>query len=576
MSDRLPASPLRRPARLDHLIGFLLCIAQLALLMGTSDPVGVPRDESFYFYAADRAADWYVRLFDENVRSFSNEEIDRGWKYNHEHPVLMKTLFGLSHHLLVEKWGLVKDHRLGYRIPTMAMAGMAVWLAFLLGVMVQGRGVGLVAALALALQPRVFFHSHLACFDAPVTFAWLLICFTWLRATRSRRWGVLSGVALGIGLATKLNTFFVPFVLLCVSLVDLWQFRKRTGAFRAAGNARGPLTYMAWTAVSMVVLGIGLFFLHWPWLWYDTVQHVSWYVSFHAKHVHYPVDYLGTVYFKPPFPVHFPFVYALFTVPVPILVLGAVGLGTTLRRAWAAFRRPAEGPDRQGADLMLLANLAAPMLVIALPSTPIFGGTKHWMPAMPFLAVLAGLGAARVVAGLWGLSARFGAARAQLALTLGFGGLCMVPAAWATMKYGPHGPAYFNEIVGGAPGAAAIRMPRNFWGYSTVAVLPWLNAHAPKGALAFWHDATSGAIQAYQRDGALRPDVRYTGDWTAPYSDFSIYCDERAKYPEELDIWREYGSDWPVTGHFVDGVQLVGVYQRKAPPVAPPVPPGAR
>ena len=30
---------------------------------------------------------------------------------------------------------------------------------------------------------------------------------------------------------------------------------------------------------------------------------------------------------------------------------------------------------------MVILNLVVPILIIALPNTPIFGGTKHWMPA---------------------------------------------------------------------------------------------------------------------------------------------------------------------------------------------------
>ena len=65
--------------------------------MATSSSVGVPRDESFYFYAGDLAAGWFERLADSDVDSLSKAEIERGFKYNREHPVLMKSLFGLSH-----------------------------------------------------------------------------------------------------------------------------------------------------------------------------------------------------------------------------------------------------------------------------------------------------------------------------------------------------------------------------------------------------------------------------------------------------------------------------------------------
>ena len=93
-------------------------------------------------------------------------------------------------------------------------------------------------------------------------------------------------------------------------------------------------------------------------------------------------------------------------------------------------------------------------------------------------------------------------------------------------------------------------------------MLDAINEKTEKGAYVFWHKATRGAIDTYKKTKQLRRDVRYTGDWTAAYSDWAVYHDQMEKLPEELDIWRAYGHDWPVDGYFVDGVQLMAVYQR--------------
>ena len=156
-------------------------------------------------------------------------------------------------------------------------------------------------------------------------------------------------------------------------------------------------------------------------------------------------------------------------------------------------------------------------------------------------------------------------------------GLAMLaPGAWATLEYGAHGPAYYNALAGGPPGAAELGMPRNFWGYSTVAVLPAVNERVEKRGYVFWHKATKWATDAYQRDGLLRKDVRYTGDWTAEFSDWAVYHDQREKTPEELDVWRAYGTELPVDGHFIDGLQIMALYRRPAPPKPPLIPAGGR
>lgn len=553
---------LRLPCHSDRICAILIALSFFACLFAHSDKVGIPRDESFYIEAADNAGEWYAGLFDSNVKSFSRQEIERGFKYNHEHPVLMKSLSGISHHLIhggrttpKQNWFSAHiSHLTAYRLPAMLMAAMSLYLTFLLGAMVAGKLGGFAAALALGTMPHFFFHSSLACFDGPVTFMWLAITYCFIRGTRSIKWGVLSGLVLGFGFATKLNIFFLPFLLLGLAILDVILNKRRTGTWKAA-EGRGPLTYYTVIAISMIVLGAGVFFAHWPWLWFDTWQHLQFYVSFHARHVHYPVDYLGHLLYRPPFPVHFPFIFSLFTVPVATIIFGFIGAYLAVRQSMRDLR---ETPRPEIRNLALIVNAIFPIALIALPWTPIFGGTKHWMPAMPFCAVFAGAGLAHIssklLAGLKPLFFR----PARICFVI----LMLSPAAEATATYGAHGAAYFNELAGGIPGAAALRMPRNFWGYSTNAVLNYITAAVPSNDQVFWHKATQSAINAYKRDGKLRSDITYSGDWTAPYSHWAIYHDQMEKWPEELDIWRSYGTEWPVDGFWLDGVSLITVYHR--------------
>ena len=559
--------------RRDWALAALLALLTCGLLMSTSADVGIPRDESFYLYAGDRAADWWLGLFDPSTPSFTRKAVEAGFGYNHEHPVLMKSLFGLSHRILHDQLGWISSPLLSYRLPSMVMWGLTIALTYLIGRALQSRAAGVVGALALLCLPRAYFHAHFACFDVPVTFTWVLTAFCALRALRSRRWAVASGVALGLGFATKLNTFFLPFALFFVFAYDAWRYRRETGAWRAAGEARGPLTYMAWTAGSMLLLGAVVFFAHWPWLWWDTVARLREYIAFHARHVHYPVDYLGTLWYDPPFPMHFPFVMTLTTVPVATLLLGGIGLWVLVGRTVARHKGGVDALRSTGpVELWFWVNLAVPILVIAAPHTPIFGGIKHWLPSMPFFAVAAGLGAERALHGLLGRTV-------APAWTVLAGAVLLLPAGVATARYAPMGEAYYNELVGGPAGAAELRLPRNFWGYITQGGLDALNARAEPNALAFWHDATRGSFDAYKAEGALRKDIKYTGDWTAAHSDWGLYHDQRDKHWEELDLWRAYGTDWPVDGVFVDGVQLLGLYHRPSAPtmpasLTPPWPPG--
>ncbi|MEE2644029.1 MAG: glycosyltransferase family 39 protein [Myxococcota bacterium] len=541
-------SPLldRSPDRRDHLVAVALTLLYLIWLIITQRQVGIPRDESIYFYAADRFSEWFQLLLDEGLAAFSRQGIDRGFAFNHEHPMLMKALFGLSHELLHKRWDLIGDPLLAYRLPTICFAAGLLWLCWRVAYRCGGRWAGLGALLALAMMPRLAFHARLACFDLPVTAMWFFAAWSFWSVLEGRRHLAVAGVTLGLAQATKLNTFFAPFTFALALALYLWRRKRHQLSWRSELRAQLRL-FLLLGLITLVV-----FYLHWPWLYYDTFRRVGAYIGFHARHVHYPVDYLGTLYYAPPFPLHFPFLFSALTIPAGTLALGLWGSWRLLERARA---RPPQTLPLEG---FILCNLMVPILVIALPNTPIFGGTKHWMPAMPFFAIAAGLAFAELVGALQRRWRRQGGTLAALVLLL----LFFSESAWATASYSAHGPAYYNSIAGGPPGAAALRMPRNFWGYSSVELLPYLNKEAPKEPLVFWHNATGIAVHHYKRAGRLSRGVGNSGDWTGPYSEIAIYHDHREKRPEEADLWWGLGSEWPVEGFFIDGVQQIGLYHR--------------
>src|SRR5262249_24544939 len=133
---------------------------------------------------------------------------------------------------------------------------------------------------------------------------------------------------------TKHNAWFIPFVLLlhyaCVVYPDV--------SLRPFSPPRIPLALVA-----MAVLGPLIFIGHWPWLWFDTLQHVRGYLSFHLHTNHYDIEYLGKNYNEPPSPASYPFVMTLFTVPTVTLVLALVGLYGCVHRPMREMIRRARG-----------------------------------------------------------------------------------------------------------------------------------------------------------------------------------------------------------------------------------------
>ena len=542
----------------DHVVGALLAALYVAWLMATARSLGFPRDESFYFHAGAQYGGWWVALFEHGNAALQQSAIDSAWAFNHEHPSLMKSLFGLSEHFLHGSWHVIPEASLAFRLPGMAAAGMAIWTTYLFGARAWTRRAGLVAALLLALMPRVFFHAHLACFDVPITAMWILCVYVHWRAQERRTlgWTIAVGIVFGLTLETKHNAWILPLVLVPHAI-----FVHRRAFLRELGRAR--LSVPA-SVVSMATIAPLVFYALWPYLWHDTFARLQWYVEFHLNHEYYNIEYLGKNYFGPPSPKSYLPVMVLATVPTVTMLLFAVGC---VDRARAQARRLLAGAhttgverDTRETDLLLGLSLAASVGPFFLSTTPIFGGTKHWMPAYPVLALFAGRGFDVVVTAMRAALPRVqGAAWAWTQTGLG---ACVVAAPLAvTIHSFPFGLSAYVPLVGGTAGGADLGLNRQFWGFTSQnAAEEYLNEHAPRDASVFIHDTTWDAWGRMQEEGRIRRDLRAVnspGEATISLVEHELHMNE-----VDYSIWVAYGATAPAYVVEHDGVPIVSVYRR--------------
>ncbi|MBX5483308.1 MAG: glycosyltransferase family 39 protein [Myxococcaceae bacterium] len=227
-----PFEPVREKERADTVIAWVLFTGAFAVLWATQRAIGFPRDESFYFYAAQNHAGWFELLFSHPSRALEDGSITRFFDYNHEHPALMKNLFGLSWLLFHKTLGWLPPAA-AFRIPALLVASAIAPMVYRMGSAVYGRAAGLFAAISFFLVPRQFFNSHLAAFDVPVAAAWLFVVYAFWRAQHHPGWFIGCGIAFGLGLATKHNTFFVPVVLAPFALYLAWKHSRHKPEARA-------------------------------------------------------------------------------------------------------------------------------------------------------------------------------------------------------------------------------------------------------------------------------------------------------------------------------------------------------
>lgn len=541
----------RHPRAVSLALGAGLALLYLVALMAT-DTMGFTRDESYYFHAGREYAGWFAEL-EENIdagemrESFTQEGIDKHWSYNPEHPVLMKTLFGLSDRYLHAERGWMSPS-LAMRFPTMVSGALMIFFTFLFALdAFRSRLAGVAAALSLALLPRLFFHSHLAVFDVGITAAWLATIYAYWRAFRSTPWVWTAGIVWGLALITKLNAFFIPFALLGhLALKSVYEWRvKRNHVYIP------PLPAALFT---MAVLGPILFYAGWPRHWFDTVERVTWYLEFHLRHEHYFVNYFGQNLWEPPFPWHYPFVMTLATTPVIILLLWFSGGLTMLVDTLVRWRRDGRlFADERATGLLLLINALLPFLVIARPSTPIFGGIKHWFPALPFLAILGGYGVMRFYE--WARALNPGASRPMVAALLV---VIVAPSAIATWSARDVGTGYYNEAVGNFTGGAERQGMRQFWGYASRMTLDWMNENLPPNALVNFQNTTYGSYAMYKEEHLLRDDIRISYNHST--ANCTVFHEQKAFAELEYELWSAYDTMSPsfVADHH--GVPMATVY----------------
>jgi hypothetical protein len=504
------------------------------------------RDESFYVYAAKNIASWLSALFTDPGMALDRGLIDRAWAYNWEHPAWMKLTFAWSW-LAQDKLGLFPNDSMAFRFPGMLTSGLLLWLIYAWGASVMPRRGALFSALAFATMPRVFYHSHLACFDVPIAFFVTLTAYAYWRALDDRRWIPVLGLVFGIALATKHNSWMLPVIFL-IHFAWLRADQARAGVVR-----RTSITWF----VSMIVIGPLVFVGTWPWLWHDTWNRIGNYVGFHLRHVHYTYEFMGVSYFEPPLPMSAPFIMTLFTVSLTVLALAVFGIIARRHELRPPYRlAPGDSTSRR-TDVLWLGCLAAPLLAIALPTSPIFGGTKHWLPAYPFLALFAGWGFLAVTE-----RAEIGAWMGRRWPTLAFAVLCLLPGAVQTAHSHPFGLSHYMPVVGGVPGAADLGMNRQFWGFTTGSLTAWLAERLPDGGSVWLCDTTAGAWAMLQADGVVPRNVRVARSMGE--ADFALVHHERHFAEVDYQAWAAYGTAQPVHVLLYDGVPIISVYENPA------------
>jgi 4-amino-4-deoxy-L-arabinose transferase-like glycosyltransferase len=477
LAGRYPSAMLARVmVQLRHeWITLLVGLVTVITLVATSRDMGVAWDEPIYMVASESYVAWVQQLFVHPAYALSDQGISDYWEVNHEHPPLDKLASGLV-------WAgarYIFDDLTAHRLANMLVAGALVALVYRVVAEMYGLAAGLAAAGALVTMPRFFYHAHLAALDVPETAAIFAVIFLFwtIRDRAGFRWTVGLGLVYGLALGTKINALFeLPVILLPWALV----FDGRRAVF----------IRLVW----MGLIGVAVWLLLWPWLYYQSLSRLVTYIDFLTLD-HYQIAqwYLGHMYLPPPW--HYPFVMTLAVVPLTLTLLGAIG---TLQVV--------SGGRGQALGWLFILGALIPILLLASGKSQAFDDERLLMPIFPCVAALAGIGFAAVTRGVRQLAQRYGRAAWSVPLVGLLTGMAFIPQLVTAYTYYPHLLSYYSESIAGLRGATHFGLETTYWSETYAAALPYLNANAPRGAM-IWVEAHDVMLY-YQVHGQLRSDLR--------------------------------------------------------------------
>jgi 4-amino-4-deoxy-L-arabinose transferase-like glycosyltransferase len=402
--------------------------AFIAVVLTLGDP-GITVDEPL---DVRPGRNYVATLLKQGSHFFDRKVVDAVYSDNAEHPPLGRWLLGIAS-TLGEPFEVVLRGadpldvyvRSG-RLAPAACFGALVGIVALVAGRAYGRGAGAAAGFALAVMPRCFAHAHLGALDTFVALFWTIALLATDGAIRSRRpVGAMAaaGAVWGLILLTKIHGWLLP------PIVVAWAFTRLPWR-------RATLGVSLWTGVGLLV-----FFLGWPWLWYDFPGRLMRYLGTGVARTSILVQYFGTTYADREVPWHYPWVYFAVTVPIGLHVFGCLGV--------------IQGWRRRGDVPLATVLMAAIGLLLALFSTrvPVYDGERLFLPVFPLWAIFIGLGFQTV----WELVDGRKALRVGLLGLLGGQALGMV---WMH----PFGLSYYNLLVGGLPGAERLGLELTYWG----------------------------------------------------------------------------------------------------------------
>lgn len=345
---------------------------------------------------------------------------------------------------------------------------------------------GIIAALSLQFYPLFLGESRYNTKDVPEAVFFSFSIFFLYRAITSNsiKWMFASSLLTAFAFGTKFNVIFLPLIVIPWIIIYFFpELRKLRLKKFLKLRAKLIFSFSFFPVVSILI-----FFLAWPNLWADPVDRFNFIIDYYKS--------IGVnSSFDPRFLTFFRFnTYAIqwiiFTTPIPVLVLGLMGIMVSLWRFLA---------KKDNVSILIVLWFVVPIIRVSVPSANIYGGVRQIMEFIPAMAILSGIGAHYLVIFLNKFFIKNLIVLQALVL------IAFFPIIIQMISMHPNESTYFNSIVGGLKGAKEKNIPG--WGVTLGSTyrqgVAWLNSNTEQNAKVAFVFELGGNIPTID----LRPDI---------------------------------------------------------------------
>jgi MFS family permease len=521
-----------------------LFLASFMVVAVTAGDYGVAWDEPAYFHASDLHVGWLVEfgqnlLRSELARSVQDENIKKAWHwdpYHVPHPPFSRLVSGTMKAI----FGAYLDKFMAYRLgPALFFASLVAcmyyWIADLFN-----HATGLFSALALIAIPNLFGFAHIAVTDMPLAAMWFFTAYGFWKGLTSWKWSIILAVVWGFALATKFPALLIPVPLL------LWAHLLYRRSY-----ANNVFAMLFLSPVIMIACQ--------PYLWHQPGLRILEFLfeglsRGYRPETSYSVFFQGELHVANQLPWYYPFFVVGVTTPEVLLSLALFGC------ACINLLREQRAPA-----ILFLMSAAFILITGLLPGAVLHDGARQLLPALPFIAALAGVGFFVLSTWLQRLCTPWqslgGIRRLPQKIVATTMILVLFLPALDTYLFHPFQLSYYNRLVGGIQGAYLKGLEVTYFLEAfTPDFVKALNKALPTDATV---NASFGNLMLlyYQKEGRLRKDVKIADRGQFDY--YVLLNRRSALSPREQSLVNgPYETFLSVT---IAQVPLVSVFEFKKP-----------